>query len=71
MVEHDKETMEESDYLIDIGLDAGVSGGNIVGIGNFNEFIKSENSYTAKYLRGDNNIPIPKNRREGNGKFLK
>ena len=71
VVEHDKETMEESDYLIDIGLDAGVSGGNIVGIGNFNEFIKSEKSYTAKYLRGDDNIPIPKNRREGNGKFLK
>ena len=37
----------------------------------FNEFIKSEKSYTAKYLRGDDNIPIPKNRREGNGKFLK
>ena len=71
VVEHDKETMEESDYLIDIGLDAGVSGGNIVGIGNFSEFIKSEKSYTAKYLRGDDNIPIPKNRREGNGKFLK
>ena len=71
VVEHDKETMEESDYLIDIGLDAGVLGGNIVGIGNFNEFIKSEKSYTAKYLRGDDNIPIPKNRREGNGKFLK
>ena len=71
VVEHDKETMEESDYLIDIGLDAGVSGGNIVGIGNFEEFIKSEKSYTAKYLRGDDNIPIPKTRREGNGKFLK
>ena len=71
VVEHDKETMEESDYLVDIGLDAGVSGGNIVGIGNFEEFIKSEKSYTAKYLRGDDNIPIPKTRREGNGKFLK
>ena len=71
VVEHDKETMEESDYLVDIGLDAGVSGGNIVGIGNFEEFIKSEKSYTAKYLRGEDDIPIPKTRREGNGKFLK
>ncbi len=71
VVEHDKETMEESDYLVDIGLDAGISGGNIVGIGNFEEFIKSEKSYTARYLRGDDSIPIPKTRREGNGKFLK
>ncbi len=71
VVEHDKETMEESDYLIDIGPDAGVFGGDVVGIGNFEEFIKSERSYTAKYLRGDDDIEIPKDRRSGNGLFLK
>lgn len=71
VVEHDKETMEESDFLIDIGPDAGVHGGEIVGIGNLKEFIKSKKSYTASYLRGDDDIPIPKKRREGNGKSLK
>ena len=71
VVEHDKETMEESDYLIDIGPNAGVNGGEVVGIGDYEEFIKSDKSYTAKYLRGDDDIEIPKTRREGNGKFLK
>ncbi len=71
VVEHDKETMEESDFLIDIGPNAGVNGGEVIGIGNYEEFLKSDRSYTARYLRGDDNIEIPKQRREGNGKFLK
>ena len=70
VVEHDKETMEESDYLIDIGPDAGVHGGEIVGIGDYETFIKSEHSHTARYLRGDDDIEIPKTRREGNGKYI-
>ncbi len=70
VVEHDKETMEESDFLVDIGPDAGVHGGEITAIGTFDEFIKSEKSHTARYLRGDDDIEMPKTRRAGNGKFV-
>lgn len=71
VVEHDKDTMFESDYLIDIGPDAGVNGGEVVGIGTIDEFIKSKRSHTARYLRGDDDIEMPKTRRTGNGKYLK
>ena len=71
VVEHDEETMRESDYLVDIGPGAGTEGGYVVAKGTFEEVLKVEESITAKYLRGDLKIEVPKKRRKGSGKFLK
>ena len=62
VVEHDKDMIIESDYLIDIGPGAGINGGEIVSHGSTNT-IKSLNSITAQYLNGEKTIPIPKKRR--------
>ena len=70
VVEHDEETMLEADYLVDIGPGAGVWGGNIVACGTPSEVMKSETSITAKYLRGEYFIEVPKTRHPGNGKFI-
>lgn len=69
VVEHDKDMIEESDYVFDIGPGAGVNGGKIVAQGNYKEFIK-QNSLTAQYINGTKKIEVPKNRRKGNGKKL-
>lgn len=69
VVEHDKEIMLESDYIIDIGPRAGEHGGRIVAQGTPKEFLKLPSS-TASYLSGKVNIEIPKHRREGNGTYL-
>lgn len=69
VVEHDKEMMMSSDYLIDMGPHAGLHGGEIVASGTPNEIMKS-NSLTALYLRDEKRIEVPKNRRKGNGKLL-
>jgi len=69
VVEHDKEIMLESDYLIDIGPAAGKHGGKIVGQGKPDEFEKLK-TLTALYLNGDVKIEIPEKRREGNGEKL-
>ncbi len=63
VVEHDSETMLESDYLIDIGPGAGVNGGQIVAAGTPEEVMKDENSITGKYLSGKLLIDLPKERR--------
>jgi len=70
VVEHDHETMESADQLIDIGPGAGEHGGKIVFSGPPEKITKSKNSITGKYLSGKKSIPIPKNRRKGNGKML-
>ena len=70
VVEHDEETIREADYIVDIGVGAGVHGGNIIASGSFDEIISSKESVTAQYLRGEKYIPIPKKRREGNGKYI-
>lgn len=70
VVEHDRETMEEADYIVDIGVGAGVNGGSIVGLGTIEDIVKSKTSLTAKYLRCDEEIEIPKERRKGNGKYI-
>lgn len=70
VVEHDKEIMLESDYIIDIGPGAGKLGGMITGAGTPQEFLLSNNT-TAKYLSGKLNIDIPQERRKGNGKQIK
>lgn len=70
VVEHDKDIMLASDYLIDIGPQAGKFGGEIVGKGTPKEFLKSDMP-TSKFLSGKWSIEIPENRRKGNGKAIK
>jgi excinuclease ABC subunit A len=69
VVEHDKDIMLESDYIIDIGPGAGEHGGRIIAQGTPAEF-KKNNTTTAKYLNNKVSIEVPKSYREGNGKFL-
>jgi excinuclease ABC subunit A len=69
VVEHDKDIMLASDYLIDIGPKAGVHGGEIVAMGTPAEVLAS-NSDTAQYLSGKKSIAVPAERRKGNGKFI-
>jgi excinuclease ABC subunit A len=69
VVEHDKDMMEESDFILDIGYGAGVHGGHIAAQGTMQDILNS-NSITAQYLNGTKGIDIPEVRRKGNGKFL-
>ncbi len=69
VVEHDKDIMMAADYLVDIGPKAGTHGGNIVSQGTPQEVIQT-NSETAQYLSGKKKIPIPVERRKGNGCFI-
>ncbi|TGK56770.1 excinuclease ABC subunit UvrA [Leptospira wolffii] len=71
VVEHDQETMEEADWLIDMGPGAGVHGGTVVCSGTPEEVSKNKNSLTGKYLSGKMFIPVPETLRPGNGKKLK
>jgi excinuclease ABC subunit A len=69
VVEHDRDMMLESDYIIDIGPGAGKNGGEVVAAGTPKEFLK-QGSTTAEFLSGTRQIEIPTIRRQGNGKFL-
>ena len=71
VVEHDEDTMLEADYLIDMGPGAGVHGGEVVASGTPEQVKAAKNSLTGKYLRGELKIEVPRERRGGNGKFLK
>lgn len=66
VVEHDEEVMEAADYIIDIGPDAGSNGGQVMFEGEFEEILKSKNTWTGKYLGGTEEIEIPKQRRKWN-----
>ena len=70
VVEHDEETIRSADYMVDIGPAAGEHGGQIIAAGTVDEVLKDPDSITAAFLRGDREIPIPKRRRNGNGKKL-
>ena len=70
VVEHDKDMILEADYVLDIGPRAGKHGGEILWQGKPKDLIKA-NTITADYLTGRRSIEIPKERRKGNGKFLK
>ncbi len=63
VVEHDEDTMRESDYIIDIGPGAGKNGGRLMAAGTPDEVAKDDNSLTGKYLSGKLTIPVPKKRR--------
>jgi excinuclease ABC subunit A len=71
VVEHDEETMEEADHIVDIGPGPGVHGGEVVAQGTFTEIMANPLSVTGQYLSGKKFIPVPKERREGNGQFIK
>ena len=71
VVEHDEETMEAADFIVDIGPGAGVHGGEVVVAGTPAEVMACEASVTGAYLSGRKAIPVPKARREGNGHTLK
>jgi excinuclease ABC subunit A len=63
VVEHDEDTIRMADYIVDLGPGAGRHGGEVVASGNYEEFMESERSLTAAYLRGDREIAVPKERR--------
>ncbi|HEM4786641.1 TPA: excinuclease ABC subunit UvrA [Streptococcus suis] len=70
VVEHDEDTMREADWLIDIGPGAGVFGGEVVASGTPAQVAKNKKSITGQYLSGKREIPVPLERRVGNGRFL-
>lgn len=70
VVEHDEDTMRQSDYLIDLGPGAGIHGGKIVAEGTITEVLKNNKSLTAQYLNGKLFIPVPQKRRKTNSKWL-
>ncbi len=70
VVEHDEETIESADFLVDIGPGAGVRGGEVVFTGTPEDIKKCPNSYTGKYLSGEMKVEVPRERRVGNGKFI-
>lgn len=70
VVEHDKDMMLASDYIVDMGPFAGRKGGEVVFAGTPEEMLK-KNTLTSNYLNGKLEIAIPKNRRKGNGNYLK
>jgi excinuclease ABC subunit A len=70
VVEHDEETMRAADWIVDIGPGAGEHGGRIVAEGPFAAIVNNPDSITGDYLSGRRQIPIPHQRRRGNGKYL-
>ncbi len=71
VVEHDEDTMRAADYVVDIGPGAGVHGGEVVAAGTPEEVMANDNSITGRYLAGKESIPVPAERRKGNGKEIK
>ena len=71
VVEHDEDTMRAADYIIDVGPGAGVHGGEIVAAGTPEEVMNTPGSITGDYLSGRRKIPVPQERRKGNGNLLK
>ena len=70
VVEHDREAMEEADWLIDFGPGAGRHGGKVVAAGTPAEIVRSKDSLTGRYLAGDLEIALPAERRPGDGRKL-
>ena len=70
VVEHDEDTMRAADYIVDVGPGAGSKGGEIVAAGTLEDIIAEPRSITGQYLSGVKKIPVPANRRQGNGQTL-
>ena len=71
VVEHDEDTMRQADWLIDVGPGAGDVGGQIVASGTPEDVAKNKKSITGQYLSGAKEIPVPLERRKGNGRVLR
>ena len=69
VVEHDEDTMREADFIVDVGPGAGIHGGEIVAAGTPQEVAKCKQSITGDYLSGRKVIPVPTERRKGNGEW--
>ncbi len=67
VVEHDEDTMKVADHIVDIGPGAGEHGGKIVHSGTYKQLLKNNDSLTGQYLSGKRSIPVPGERRTGNG----
>ncbi|QQS37093.1 MAG: excinuclease ABC subunit UvrA [Ignavibacteriales bacterium] len=73
VVEHDRETIESSDYIVDLGPGAGENGGKVCLEGDTKKLLESENGYdsiTLSYLKHKGKINVPEKRRDGNGSFI-
>lgn len=70
VVEHDDETMKQADYLVDMGPGAGAYGGKVMASGTPEEVMKNPKSLTGQYLSGKKIVPVPLERRKGNGKKI-
>ncbi len=70
VVEHDEVTISRADWIVDIGLGAGIYGGIVIAEGPLEAIKNNPQSLTGKYLSGKLSVEIPKDRREGNGKFI-
>ena len=70
VVEHDEDTMRAADFIVDIGPGAGVHGGEVVAAGSVQDIMACPRSITGQYLSGAKKIPVPAQRRAGNGKLL-
>ncbi len=71
VVEHDRETIEAADFIIDLGPKAGIHGGRIVAQGTPSDIIRCKASLTGQYLKGERRIETPPHRRPSNGKYIK
>ena len=71
VVEHDEDTIRAADYIVDVGPGAGVNGGEIVAAGTLEDILAEPRSITGDYLAGRRRIPVPAQRRPGNGQILK
>jgi len=70
VVEHDEETIRSADYIVDLGPGAGAEGGEVVVAGTLDDILKSKDSITAKFLRREDEIPVPEERRQPNGRYI-
>lgn len=70
VVEHDEDTMRAADYIVDIGPGAGENGGQVMAAGTPKQIMRSRKSLTGQYLSGKKYIPVPEERRQGNGKAI-
>ncbi|MDQ6709743.1 MAG: excinuclease ABC subunit UvrA [Candidatus Dormibacteraeota bacterium] len=70
VIEHDEETIRTADFIADIGPGAGEHGGRVVATGTIDDILKSKESITGAFLRGERSIPMPARRRKGNGSML-
>jgi excinuclease ABC subunit A len=70
VVEHDRQIIESADHIVELGPQSGEKGGEIVCAAARKDFLHDRRALTARYLRGEEQIPLPKSRRSGNGKVL-